>query len=136
VQHLGYVYVVPLRDALVVKFDPGSVHRLAAIAAFYEIAGRAPRRLILASLEKPNDPDRYEIFSTISEGLKRLEAAAEASPNPHDQSWGSARRDGTASNIVPWRPHGLALGKLGGDSSRRLRLPLAVCRTGVYRTVG
>ncbi len=81
VRHRGYVYVAPIRDALVVKFDPSTVHHLAAIAAFYEIAGRAPKRLILACPGTPGSPDRYEIFYNLSEGLRRLEAAAEACYN-------------------------------------------------------
>src|SRR5579875_2443403 len=40
VKNLGFVLVTPLRGGLLVKFEPTTVHRLAAIAAFYEIAAR------------------------------------------------------------------------------------------------
>jgi hypothetical protein len=78
VRQRGYVHVMPLRDALVVRFHPATVHRLAAIAAFYEIAARMPKRLVLACLGSPEGPDRYEIFFKLSDGLRRLEAAADA----------------------------------------------------------
>jgi hypothetical protein len=137
VRQRGYVYVAPIRDALVVKFDPATVHHLAAIAAFYEIVGRAPRRLILACPGGPGSPDRYEIFYSLSEGLKRLEAAAEAchnsiapAPTPpasmpnrltgSQESRRSAKKTGQIVSF--WR--GLAVRKLAGDSSRRLCLPL------------
>jgi hypothetical protein len=137
VRQRGYVYVAPLRDALVVKFDPATVHHLAAIAAFYEIVGRAPRRLILACPGAPGSPDRYEIFYNLGEGLRRLEAAAEACQNPThpaqpppvsppnqgNRKPDSPRSARKARQIVSfWR--GLAVRKLAGDSSRRLWLPL------------
>src|SRR5262249_8778003 len=81
VRPFGYVHVAPRGDALVVKFAPATVHHLAAIAAFYEIAGRAPKRLILACPGRPGSPDRYEIFYSLGDGLRRLEAAAEAFHN-------------------------------------------------------
>src|SRR5262249_5167342 len=77
----GYVHLAPRRAAVSVRFDPAPVHRLAAIAAFSEIAGRAPKRLILAGPGAPGSPDRYEIFDSLGEGLKRLEAAAEVFHN-------------------------------------------------------
>jgi hypothetical protein len=137
VRHRGYIYVAPIRDALVVKFDPATVHHLAAIAAFYEIVGRAPRRLILACPGTPGSPDRYEIFHSLSEGLKRLEAAADArhnstgfaqappasTPPQPSRNQASRRSVRKAGQIVSfWR--GLAVRRLAGDSSRRLSLPL------------
>jgi hypothetical protein len=77
VRNLGFIQVTPVRGAVLVKFEPATVSRLAAIAAFYEIAGRAPKRLILACPGKPGAPDRYEIFQDLGEGLRRLEAAFE-----------------------------------------------------------
>ena len=77
VRNLGFVSIAPVRGALLVKFEPATVRRLAAIAAFYEIAGRAPKRLILACPGKAGHPDRYEIFQDLGEGLRRLEAALE-----------------------------------------------------------
>jgi hypothetical protein len=139
VRHRGYVYVAPLRDALVVKFDPATVHHLAAIAAFYEIAGRAPRRLILACPGTPGSPDRYEICYSLGEGLKRLEAAAEAcqnsaalsrtqsasAPKGRNRSQSSRRSAKKTGQIVElWRADRLAVRKLAGDSSKRLCLPL------------
>jgi hypothetical protein len=137
VRHRGYVHVAPLRDAVVVKFDPATVHHLAAIAAFYEIAGRAPKRLILACPGAPGSPDRYEIFHSLSEGLKRLEAAAEVfhnstEPAPAAPAAPRGRRHRTRSAVkkagqiaIPyWRTDGLAVGKLAADFSKRLCLPL------------
>ena len=137
VRHFGYVHVTPIRDALVVKFDPATVHHLAAIAAFYEIAGRAPKRLILACPGKPGNPDRYEIFYSLTEGLRRLEAAAATCHNsvaPTPPAAGPARPDrGKAQpraakrkdDIVSfWRPGGLAVRRLASDTSKRLCLPL------------
>jgi hypothetical protein len=138
VQHFGYVHVAPIRDAVVVKFDPATVHHLAAIAAFYEIAGRAPKRLILACPGKPGSPDRYEIFYSLSAGLKRLEAAAEAFHNssgrvvtpptaacgrrPRSQdSRRSVKKTGPSASIS--RTDG-AVRKVHGDVLKRLWLPL------------
>jgi hypothetical protein len=139
VRRLGYVHVAPLRDALVVKFDPATVHHLAAIAAFYEIAGRAPKRLILACPGEPGSPDRYEIFHSISLGLRRLEAAAEACLNAAapkeavpvagregvdrgDETRQPRRKEGRAASSP--RPRGLAVHQHIGESSKRLWLPL------------
>jgi hypothetical protein len=135
VRHFGYVHVVPIRDAVVVKFDPATVHHLAAIAAFYEIAGRAPRRLILACPGEPGCPDRYEIFYSVNEGLRRLEAAAEMGHNslaPTAAASGrrNQRRDrrrpaGSKAEVASFvRPAGLAVRTLATDSSKRLCLPL------------
>ncbi len=74
IQKLGFVHVLPIRDALLLRFDPSTVRHLAAFAAFYEIAGRAPKRLILAYLGKTGDTVRYEIFNVPIAGLERVEA--------------------------------------------------------------
>jgi hypothetical protein len=141
VKNLGFVLVTPLRGGLLVKFEPATVHRLAAIAAFYEIAGRAPKRLILACPGKLGGPDRYEILHDLSEGLRRLEAALEARrdedgpPRPRQQprqspparSLRQSPRRGTArgGRIVSfWRPDGLAIRQQAEDLSKRLCLPL------------
>jgi hypothetical protein len=137
VRHFGYVHVTPIRDAVVVKFDPATVHHLAAIAAFYEIAGRAPKRIILACLGNPGSSDRYEIFYSLNEGLRRLEAAAETGhnalappPAPPAGSWRNrgkdpGRRTKRAAQVVSlWRPDRLAVRRPSGDSSKRLCLPL------------
>ena len=75
IQKLGYVEVVPIRDALLIKFEPTTVRHLAAFAAFYEIAGHSAKRLILGFPGKGGSPERYEIFNSVIEGLKRVEAA-------------------------------------------------------------
>jgi hypothetical protein len=128
VRHLGYIHVAPIRDALVVKFDPATVHHLAAIAAFYEIAGRAPKRLILACPGKPGSPDRYEIFHRFNEGLKRLEAAAEACRNSNLMPPPAESQDPEPGEKRPvisfWRPDRQATRGLAGASSKRLCLPI------------
>jgi hypothetical protein len=139
VRDRGFVHVAPLRDALVVKFDPARVHHLAAIGAFYEIAGRAPKRLILACPGTPGSPDRYEIFHSFSEGLKRLEAAAEAFHNSTDpvraappgargrrhRSRDSRRSAKKTRQIVSlWRTDQPTIRRYPSDFSKRLCLPL------------
>lgn len=138
VRNLGYIQVAPVRGALLVKFEPTTVRRLAAIAAFYEIAGRAPKRLILACPGQAGMPDRYEIFHDLSEGLKRLEAALEgrreargetpAPPRqpPAGRALGKpARRGSSGGRVVSlWRPDGLAIRRQADDLSKRLCLPL------------
>jgi hypothetical protein len=128
VRHLGYVHVSPIRDALVVKFDPATVHHLAAIAAFYEIAGRAPRRLILACPGKPGSPDRYEIFYSLSEGLRRLEAAAETghnsiTPVPTPPAAARVRRNRGKDPKHPSKTE-TKVRRLETDFSNRLCMPL------------
>jgi hypothetical protein len=75
IRKLGFVQVAPIRDALLIKFEPATVCHLAAFAAFYEIAGHSPKRLILGYPGKAGSPDRYEIFNSVIEGLTRVEAA-------------------------------------------------------------
>jgi hypothetical protein len=75
VRECGFVYVGPVHDALLVKLEPATVRPLAAFAAFYEIAGRSPRRLILSFPGDCGGPDRYEIFANPIDGLKRIELA-------------------------------------------------------------
>ena len=75
VQTLGFVHVAPIHDALLVRFEPSTICHLAAFAAFYEIAGHRPKRVVLGSPGKAGTPDRYEIINSVMEGLKRVEAA-------------------------------------------------------------
>jgi len=84
IHKLGFVYVAPIRDALLVKFEPSTVRHLAVFAAFYEIVGHAPKRLILGCPSKAGNPDRYEIYNSPIEGLKRVEAALHRSQAPID----------------------------------------------------
>jgi hypothetical protein len=138
VQILGFVYVAPIRDALLVKFEPSTVHHLAAFAAFYEIVGNAPKRLILGCPGKAGNPDRYEIFNNLIEGLKRVEAALQRSrpsidfaeqrfssspvenrpcQSPRDRS--NRERVAAFSGLS-----GPAVKKQAGDHFRRLSRPL------------
>ncbi|HJU19588.1 MAG TPA: hypothetical protein VJ770_24305 [Stellaceae bacterium] len=135
VRNLGFVSIAPVRGALLVKFEPATVRRLAAIAAFYEIAGRAPKRLILACPGKAGHPDRYEIFQDLGEGLRRLEAALEgrrdapaepAGQAPAGRGRGKSARAGAKGGRVAslWRPDGLAIRQQAGNFSQRLFVPL------------
>jgi hypothetical protein len=96
VQKLGYVEVVPIRDALLIKFEPSTVRHLAAFAAFYEIAGHSPKRLILGFPGKGGSPERYEIFNSVIEGLKRVEAAIDR----NQRSVGSVEEPSEGSSTV------------------------------------
>jgi len=118
VQRLGFVHVAPVRDALLVKFEPSTVHHLAVFAAFYEIAGHEPKRLILGSPGKPGTPDRYEIFNNFVEGLKRVEAALQRSQT----SIGCAEHRSTSSPVDgrPYPPHRGRPQAPAGEFSRRL----------------
>jgi hypothetical protein len=87
VRQLGFVHVAPIRDALLVKFEPSIVCPLAAVAAFYEISAHAAKRLILAYPGKANDPDRCEVFDSVIDGLRRLDAAAIRSRNTARPRW-------------------------------------------------
>jgi len=139
VQALGFVHVAPIRDALLVRFEPSTVCHLAAFAAFYEIAGHHPRRLILGSPRKAGTPDRYEIINSVMEGLKRVEAALHRCQG----SIGLMERRSTGSPVdgrfcyPPWRavaeeggvasfsgPRGPAITAQAGDHSKRLSRPL------------
>jgi hypothetical protein len=139
VRHFGYIHLAPIRDALVVKYDPATVHHLAAIGAFYEIAGRAPKRLILACPGGPGHPDRYEIFNSLSAGLKRLEAAAAeafhnstdpvpppsgAAPGRRHRPRDPGRPGKKTGEILSWRADAPAVRRANRDFSKRLWLPL------------
>jgi hypothetical protein len=139
VQTLGFVQVAPLHDALLVKFEPSTVCHLAAFAAFYEIAGHAPKRVILGSPGKAGNPDRYEIINSLMEGLKRVEAAL----GRYESSIGLVERRSTGSPVdrrLCYSPQdrfvkrervasfsgpcGPAIKTQAGDHSKRLSRPL------------
>ena len=139
IRELGYVQVAPIRDALLIKFEPTTVRHLAAFAAFYEIAGHSPKRLILGCPGTAGSPDRYEIFNSVIEGLKRVEAALQR----YQASSGLVERhpDGSAAvrnrrQPPPERPSNwervAAVSGAGGrttsaeasDRSKRLSLPI------------
>ncbi len=136
---LGFVQVAPLRDTLLVKFDPSTVDHLAAFAAFYEIAGQAPKRLVLAYPGEAGGSEQYEIFNSLIAGLKRVEAALNRTGNgiglpaprsdtlPADRGPcqlagepGSTRRPLAANSGTC----GFAVKAQAGDYSQRLWKPL------------
>jgi hypothetical protein len=139
VKNLGFVHVAPIRDVLLVRFEPTVVCPLAAIAAFYEISAHAAKRLILAYPGKASHPDRCEVFHDVIEGLRRLDEAASRTRNATRPPWlqGSAadrrllqpsrgRLSRTRSSAAA-DPLGFRLRKTtrGGDLSERLSRPLA-----------
>ncbi len=122
VRECGFVHVVGVLDAVLVELEPAAVRPLAAFAAFYEIAGRAPRRLILCHPGDRETPDRYEVLTNPIDGLRRMESALAArgaeAPAP--------RRSLAASS----RPTGIAVKTKAraGDLSERLTRPLEAIR--------
>jgi hypothetical protein len=139
VRNFGFVHVAPIRRALLVKFEPSTVRHLAAFAAFYEIVGRAPQRLILAYPGNEGGPDRYEIFNDPIEGLKRVEAALDKARDnvgllePQSASLPADRRFGQAPpEQLPTRKplaaisgiYGLAVKTRAENFSERLSRPL------------
>ena len=139
VQTLGFVHVAPIHDALLVKFEPSTVCHLAAFAAFYEIAGHGPKRLILGYPGKAGTPDRYEIINNAMEGLKRVEAVLHRCQG----SIGLMERRSSGSPVdvrlcyLPLErflkrervasfsgPRGPAITAQAGDHSKRLSRPL------------
>jgi len=139
IRKLGFVQVAPIRDALLIKFDPTTVCHLAAFAAFYEIAGHSPKRLILGCPGKAGSPDRYEIFNSVIDGLKRVEAALQRCQDPS----GLVERHSEGSSAGGGRRHtprerfaarerstgvsgsgGLIMRAQTGDYSKRLSHPI------------
>lgn len=135
---LGFVHVAPIRDALLVKFDPSTVDHLAAFAAFYEIVGKAPERLVLAYPGKAGGPEQYEIFNSLISGLKRVEAALNRTGN--DIGRPARRSENSSLDLGPFQPGksapnvkpptansgtcGFAVKAQGSDYSQRLWKPL------------
>ena len=134
VRNLGFVYVGSIRNAVFVALEPSTVSYLAAFAAFYEIVGRAPKRLVLGYPGRGGYPDRYEIFHSVREALQRVEVAVAASRNrfdgPRSEPDRSAvyqrrqqhlARSRKLGQVVSFRGRdGLAIRTLANDSSRRL----------------
>jgi hypothetical protein len=138
VQKMGFVHVTPIRDALLISFEPSTVHHLAAFAAFYEVAGRGPKRLVLCTPGKAGNPDRYEIFNNVIEGLRRLETALSRDQGsiglverPPGRSGAQPGYRHTIGEQIPKRKPdsvgsgagGLAV-RQGSDYSKRLSPPL------------
>jgi hypothetical protein len=139
VQTLGFVHVAPIHDALLVRFEPSTICHLAAFAAFYEIAGHRPKRVVLGSPGKAGTPDRYEIINSVMEGLKRVEAAlhrCQGSIGLMERRATGSRVDGRLCYLPPRavpeeggvasfsEPRGPAITAKAGDYSRRLSRPL------------
>jgi hypothetical protein len=139
VQTLGFVHVAQIHDALLVKFEPSTVCHLAAFAAFYEIVGHAPKRVILGSPGTAGNPDRYEIVNSLIEGMKRVEAALDR----HQGSIAPTERRSTGSPVdgrlcypprerilkIEWGSsfsgsRGPTIQAHAGDYSKRLSRPL------------
>jgi hypothetical protein len=70
IRTLGFVRVRMVRSALVVEFQPSIASPWAVIAAYYEIADRAPNRIVLACR---GSPDRFEIFCNAMRACQRIE---------------------------------------------------------------
>ena len=139
VKNLGFVHVAPIRDVLLVTFEPTVVCPLAAVAAFYEISAHAAKRLILAYPGRASHPDRCEVFNSVIEGLRRLDEAANRTRNATRPLWlqgladdrrlwqlGRGRFSTTRSSGAA-DPLASRLRKTtrGGDLSERLSRPLA-----------
>jgi hypothetical protein len=142
VRTLGFVHVAPIRDALLVKFDPSTVHHAAALAALYEIVGQAPKRLVLAYPGKDGSRARYQIFNNLIAGLKLVEAAlnsaedGNAPPTRHSESFRVDRRfcqflgehqllgEQVPNRKPPAAISGIAVKTQAGDYSERLWKPL------------
>ena len=77
IRTLGFVRVQMTRSALVVEFQPSSARPWAVIAAFYEIADRAPSRIVLVCR---GEPDRFEIFFNAMRACQRMEELTKQNP--------------------------------------------------------
>lgn len=133
----GFVYVVKIRDSLMVIFDPASVRPLAAFSAFYEISACTSKFLILANPGRPGYPDRYEVFDNVIDGLRRLEEAAGRARNAarsqrvqsavtEEQAWQPCRpRPRRRKPLSTIREPPPDMQARGDDCSVRLPRPLA-----------
>jgi hypothetical protein len=137
VRNLGFVHVAPIRDVLLVTFEPSVVSPLAAVAAFYEISAHAAKRLVLAYPGRAGHPDRCEVFNNVIEGLKRLDDAANRARSPARPAWLQSPptnrrlwqpdRDGNEKKraAVAARDSDLLVKSRAGDYSTRLLRPLS-----------
>ena len=133
VKTLGVVHVVPVREALLVTFEPSVVSPLAAVAAFYEISARAAKPLILVFPGTEGHPDRCEVFNNAIEGLRRFNDEANLMGNagrppllqaPVNQGRGKLRRDNRAKMQI-LGAGALQVKSRAGDRSMTLSRPLA-----------
>lgn len=77
IQEIGFVRVQQTGTALVVEFQPTTARELAVVAAFYEIAERAPGTIVLVCY---GPPDLFEIFRNVGPALRRIEALIKRNP--------------------------------------------------------
>jgi hypothetical protein len=136
VRTLGFVHVAPIRDALLVKFDPSTVLHLAALAALYKVVGQAPKRLVLADPAQEGGLDQYQIFNSLIAGLKRVEAALKSTedgiepPPQPSEGFPVGRRfcqllgEQVSNRKPPAAISGIAVKTQAGDYSERLWKPL------------
>jgi hypothetical protein len=135
VRTLGFVHVAPIRDALLVKFDPSTVLHLAALAALYKIVAQAPKRLVLVYPGQEGGLDQYQIFNSLISGLKRVEAALSSSEGgieppqpsagfPTDRRFCELLGEQVSNRKPPVAISGVAVKTQAGDYSERLWKPL------------
>ncbi len=77
IQEIGFVRVQQTGTDLVVDFQPTTARELAVVAAFYEIAERAPETIVLVCR---GQPDLFEIFHNVGPALRRIEALIKRDP--------------------------------------------------------
>ena len=77
IQEIGFVRVQQTGTALVVEFQPTTARELAVVAAFYEIAERAPETIVLVCR---GEPDGFEIFRNPGRAFRRIEALIKRNP--------------------------------------------------------
>jgi len=142
VRDLGFVRIRSLRDCLLIELEPATVGHLAVWSAFYEIIGRAPRRVMLAHPDRGNGARRYELFPSAREAVRRVEEFvlhAGGGRAVQDRPFGpSSRRVGTGrkpppSSAGPSMPgkilsfrgkDGLAVRTWGTDCAQRMHRPV------------
>jgi hypothetical protein len=83
VRQLGFVRVEMTGSPVVVDLEPTTANHLAVIAAFYEIAdyeiaGRAPTRVLLMYR---GEPDRFEVFCRFGPVFRRIEELTKRLPD-------------------------------------------------------
>ena len=135
VRILGFVHVMPIRDALLVTFDPSVVRPLAGVAASHAISAHGAKRLILVYPSRGGHPDRSEIFNSVIEGLTRFSDAANltgkavglpSSQTSLSQGLRQPRLNSSAkSRSAILRAGTLHVKSRAGDRSLRLSRPLA-----------
>jgi len=145
VRDLGFVRIRSLRSCLLVEFEPTTVRYLAAWSAFYEIMGRAPRRVVLAHPDRADGARPYEVLPNAREAVRRVEEFAlgvDGRRATRDRPLGrppsrhlDIRRKPEFTQPTPSVPvpckifsfrgrDGLAVRTLGADCSQRIHQPI------------